>query len=67
MAAFHRRPRRTCRPRGFPSTGSRVADVDIDKQGLSRVVGYFSGATDFGDGPVTPVPPSTGFVLGLAR
>jgi|GEM_PF-4165941 len=53
--------------RGFPSTGSRVADVDIDKQGLSRVVGNFWGATDFGGGPVTPVPPVTGFVLGLAR
>lgn len=53
--------------RGFPSTGSWVSDVDIDKQGLSRVVGYFYGDTDFGDGPVTPVPPLSGFVLGLAR
>ncbi|WP_223643645.1 hypothetical protein [Corallococcus sp. EGB] len=53
--------------RGFPSTGSWVSDVDIDKKGLSRVVGYFYGDTDFGDGPVTPVSPYTGFVLGLAR
>ena len=54
--------------RGFPSTGSGGADVDIDKQGLlSRGVGDFWGETDFGEGPVTPVPPSTGFVLGLAR
>ncbi len=53
--------------RGFPSAGSRVNDVDIDKQGLSRVVGSFWEAMDFGHGPVIPVPPSTGFVLGLAR
>ncbi|WNZ63947.1 hypothetical protein QEG98_09770 [Myxococcus sp. MxC21-1] len=66
-ASFERSNGRLRWARGFPTTGSWVADVDIDKQGLSRVVGYFSGATDFGDGPVTPVPPSTGFVLGLAR
>ncbi|WXH27407.1 hypothetical protein WA016_01330 [Myxococcus stipitatus] len=53
--------------RGFPSTGSWITEVDIDKHGLSRVTGYFWGATDFGDGPVTPIPPVTGFVLGLAR
>ncbi|TSC34217.1 hypothetical protein [Corallococcus sp. Z5C101001] len=52
--------------RGFPSTGIWVSDVSIGKQGVSRVVGYFWGDTDFGDGPVMPGS-SPGFVLGLAR
>jgi len=66
-ASFESRNGRLRWARGFPSTGSWVSDVDIDKQGRSRVVGYFWGDTDFGDGPVTPVPPVTGFVLELAR